>query len=160
MCTVTFIGALGPSHPFALWLTYHVYVPGGDVDGIGGGIGDPPVATVYHCKPVPIAVSGATGPSFWQNTRSLVTGASGNGPTLTVVEIAHVVGSVYVIHELPIDTPLTTPELKPTVATVLLLLLHVPPADELLNVVTEPIQIFTGPVIAAGNGLIFTGAVT
>ncbi len=53
---------------------------------------------------------------------------------------------------LPANTPFTTP-LVPTVATDVLLLLHVPPAVVLPRVVALPAQTNKEPVIAAGKAL-------
>jgi hypothetical protein len=61
-----------------------------------------------------------------------------------------------VITEVPPDTPVTTPDATTTVATDGVLLLHVPPALELLKVMDDAWQNTTLPVIAAGNGLTVT----
>jgi len=52
----------------------------------------------------------------------------------------------------PADTPVTIPEV-PVVAMPAALLLQVPPLVASLNVVVEPEQIVTVPVMAAGKGL-------
>ena len=56
-------------------------------------------------------------------------------------------------------TPVTIPVL-PTVATAVLLLLHVPHSDVLLNVVVEPAHTLAVPVIAGAAGLTVTKAFT
>ena len=52
------------------------------------------------------------------------------------------------------------PEDTPTVATEVLLLIHVPPAVASLNVVDDPIHTDVVPVMAAGSGLTVTTLVT
>ncbi len=54
---------------------------------------------------------------------------------------------------MPVVTPDTTPPVDVTVATAVLLLLHVPPEVASLNVTVDPTHTFALPVIAAGNGL-------
>jgi len=56
----------------------------------------------------------------------------------------------------PAVTPVTTPLLVPMVATVVLLLLHEPPAVASLSVVVRPEQTLAVPVMEAGNGLTVT----
>ena len=50
----------------------------------------------------------------------------------------------------PEATPKTRPVVEPTVATAVLLLLHVPPATASVNANEEPTQTFEGPVTGAG----------
>ena len=57
--------------------------------------------------------------------------------------------------EVPDAIPLTTPVPGATVATVVVLLLHVPPPAS-LNVVVEPRHTDAVPVIDEGNGLTVT----
>ena len=47
----------------------------------------------------------------------------------------------------PVETPVTIPVTEPMVATEVLVLLHVPPANPSLNVTTEPGHIDVVPVI-------------
>jgi hypothetical protein len=61
--------------------------------------------------------------------------------------------------EVPDDTPYTIPELVPTVATLVVLLLHMPPPVVLLSVVLLPTHTVDEPVIAAGSGLTVTTSV-
>ena len=56
----------------------------------------------------------------------------------------------------PANTPVTIPVEEPIVATVGVLLLHVPPVVASLNVVVEPSQTVNVPVIPAGDGLTVT----
>ena len=60
------------------------------------------------------------------------------------------------IIEVPIATPETTPEADPTVATPVLLLLHVPPVTASVSVVVEPVQSVTVPRMAVGVGFTVT----
>ena len=57
---------------------------------------------------------------------------------------------------MPAAIPLTTPVPEPTVASDVLLLLHVPPVVASLKVVVEPIHTLATPVIDAGFGLTVT----
>jgi hypothetical protein len=52
--------------------------------------------------------------------------------------------------------PVNDPEVSPMVATVVLLLLHVPPVVTSINVVVVPGQILSVPVIVDGIGLTVT----
>ena len=60
--------------------------------------------------------------------------------------------------EVPDVTPEAIPELVPMVATLVLLLSHVPP-PVLESVVVEPAQTVAVPVIADGNGFTVTTVV-
>lgn len=55
--------------------------------------------------------------------------------------------------DVPPNRPLITPELLPITATVVLLLIQVPPVTELLKVTVNPWHTDNGPEIAAGVGL-------
>jgi hypothetical protein len=61
-----------------------------------------------------------------------------------------------VIVAVPPAIPVKRPVVAPMVAIVVLLLLHVPPATELLNNDVVPIQTVVAPAIAAGSGLTVT----
>jgi hypothetical protein len=63
---------------------------------------------------------------------------------------------VYVIVVVPVARPLTIPEDVPMVATVGVLLVHVPPEGVLLRVVAVPVQILIVPVGTDGSGLTLT----
>ena len=56
--------------------------------------------------------------------------------------------------------PVTKPVVPPTVATGILLLLHVPPPVVLLSCVVRPEHIEVTPVIGAGSGFTVTVVVT
>ena len=82
---VTTISALGLSQPI-VWLTQYEVFPESAVEGVGAvALPVPPVAVVYHNKPVPVAVSGvAVDP--WQYVAGVVTaGARGEAPTITTI---------------------------------------------------------------------------
>lgn len=51
----------------------------------------------------------------------------------------------------PAETPVTTPDDEPTVATAALLLLHVTPEVAVVSVRVEPAQIVPAPEMAAGG---------
>ena len=84
--TVTTICALGPSQPLLLvWLTQYDVLPAVVVDGVGAvALPVPPVAVVYHNKPVPPAVN-AVAVAFKQYETGATTGAPGNAFTVTTI---------------------------------------------------------------------------
>ena len=85
--TVTTITALTLSQPLAfVWLTQYEVFPAAAVEGVGAvALPVPPVATVYHRRFVPVAVS-AVAVSLRQYVTGVVTvGAAGNGLTVTTI---------------------------------------------------------------------------
>jgi hypothetical protein len=58
----------------------------------------------------------------------------------------------------PAVRPLTMPDVAPTIAIVVALLLHEPPEVTSLKEVTDPVHTVNAPVMAAGSG--FTVAMT
>jgi hypothetical protein len=68
--------------------------------------------------------------------------------TVAVIVLLQPVANAYVTVALPAATPVTIPDV-PTVATPVLLLLHVPPEAALLNVADNPTHMLGVPVIAA-----------
>ena len=58
--------------------------------------------------------------------------------------------------DVPFEIPVTTPLEEPTVATAGTLLIHVPPPGEELNVLVEPVQRPSTPVMAPGEELTVT----
>jgi hypothetical protein len=78
--------------------------------------------------------------------------APGSGFTVTTAVIEHPVGAVYVIVVVPASTPVAMP-LGLTVATLPVLLAHVPPAVASASVVVRPAHTVIVPVMVAGNGL-------
>jgi hypothetical protein len=83
------------------------------------------------------------------------------GPAFTVTTVVakQPVEPVYVIVAVPTLTPQNIPVDTPTVATAVLLLLHVPPLVASARVEQNPTQTETGPVIATGGVLTVTTAV-
>ena len=58
--------------------------------------------------------------------------------------------------DVPADTPVTTPVVALMLATPVLLLLHTPPDELLLNVVVLPTQTLDMPEIGPNTGLAYT----
>ena len=63
------------------------------------------------------------------------------------------------ITDVPAETPVTMPDVDPTVAISVLPLLHVPPPEP-DNIIEEPTHTLPGPVIGPGLGLTVNVAVT
>ena len=84
---------------------------------------------------------------------------AGVGVTETEVVAAVPHPVLYVIVAVPPLTPLTIPDDVPTVATAVLLLLHVPPIALLLNVVVDDWHTVIVPVIDPASGVTLTGLV-
>ena len=82
----------------------------------------------------------------WQTVKVPAIGP-GVGTIFTVVVVEHPPPIVYVIIAVPPDTPVITPELEPIVATAVLLLAHVPPAERLDKVLVVPEHMVVVPVI-------------
>jgi hypothetical protein len=62
--------------------------------------------------------------------------------------------------EVPTELPVTTPLAEPTLATAGILLIHVPDDGDALNVLAEPVQIVSKPLIAPGDELTLTVVAT
>lgn len=87
--------------------------------------------------------------------------AGGGGMTVTMPVTVHPVPeSLNVIVEVPAIFPVTIPEDEPMVATIVLLLVHVPEPDELLRTDVPPMQTFILPDIVAGEGFTVTVVTT
>ena len=56
----------------------------------------------------------------------------------------------------PADTPVTMPDVMPTVATVVLELLHVPPVTESVSVIVDPAHTVPGPDIEGTDETVIT----
>ena len=56
----------------------------------------------------------------------------------------------------PADIPVTIPEMLPMVATVVMLLVHVPPLVASVKAAVDPTQVVSIPVIPEGSGLMVT----
>jgi hypothetical protein len=78
--------------------------------------------------------------------------AEGRPFTVTDAVTKQLAPEVKVIVVVPVATPATIPEDEPTVATVVALLLQVPPAAS-LSVMVEPTHTAPGPAIADGTAL-------
>jgi len=83
--------------------------------------------------------------------------APGRALTVTILVTKQPADSMYVIVAVPADIPLTVPLSEPTVATVTLPLVHVPPPVVDDSDVDAPIHTVAVPVIDAGIG--FTVAI-
>ena len=81
----------------------------------------------------------------------------GAGFTVITVAIWQPVASVYVMLTLPPATPVTIPLAEPTVAIIVLLLVHVPPVGVELNVIVAPGHTVPGPVIVLGSAFTVIG---
>lgn len=120
----------------------------------------PVVATamslLLHVPPPVVLLSVVTDPAHNVAVPLIAAGAA----TTDVIRVAiHPVLRAYVILVVPVTRPLTTPVVPSMVATVVLLLLHVPPAVVSVSVVVPPTHTPDAPVIAPGVGLTVTTAV-
>jgi hypothetical protein len=85
---------------------------------------------------------------------------AGDGFTVTVAVVEQPPGSVYpIITAVAADTPVTRPEVSPTVASVVAPLLQVPPGVASYRTVVNPTHTLIVPVMAAGSGFTVTVAV-
>jgi hypothetical protein len=83
---------------------------------------------------------------------------NGNGETLTTVVTRHPPGAVYVIVDVPVLIPVTTPS-GVVFAMVGCELENVPPVVAFVSVIERPTHNVDDPAIAAGSGLAVTIAV-
>ena len=79
----------------------------------------------------------------------------GSGLTVTITEFEQPPAVVYIMVVVPPLIPVTIP-VEPTVATLVMVLSHVPPALMSESEVVEPAQRTAVPVIGAGSGLTVT----
>ena len=111
---------------------------------------DPTVAIavdpLLHTPPVVDSVSIVLRPL---HTVVVPINGAGRGLTVMVKNLAQVVGNVYIMFGLPAATPVTTPVEGFTVASPVLLDVHVPPEIELVKVMVKPEQTDVGPVTGA-----------
>ena len=70
---------------------------------------------------------------------------------MTVVVAEHPESSRYEMTDVPVATPVTTPDVDPIVATLVVVLDHRPPVDASLSVVVDPTHTFSVPVIGLDN---------
>ena len=128
----------------------------------------PPEAAVYQFMLFPVEVA----LRFEDVPRHILAGdavteegTEGRAETFTVAVTALIhpllFVTVYVITELPADTPVTTPDVEFTVATLVVALLHTPPGIDSVNDCVAPTHTVPAPEIIpiAGNGLTVTGVV-
>lgn len=110
---------------------------------------EPMVATdvvpLVHVPPGVASVSGVVAPAHADESPLI----PDMGLTVTVVVVKHP-DSVYVIAGVPVAMPETTPEEEPTLASEVLLLVHVPPGKASPKAVVEPTHTLVVPVIADG----------
>jgi len=120
---------------------------------------DPTVAiVVLLLLHVPPPVRSPNGVVFPEHTDSVPVILCGPGFTVTVAVVAQPAVDVYVMIALPpgFAPPVKDPEVDPMVATVVLLLLHVPPDNGSPNGVVDPAHSDKVPVIAPGVGFTVT----
>jgi hypothetical protein len=98
--------------------------------------------------------NGCTVPAHITGAAGVITGAGGLASTVTAAEtvVLHPLVTVYSMVAEPAATPVTTPVLASTVAAAGFVLLQVPPAVALVNVIVWPAQTDDGPVIGATVG--------
>ena len=112
------------------------------------------VLLLVHVPPVVVLPSAVFSP---MQTVAVPVIAAGKGLTVTAIVLKQPFGPVYVIMELPPMLPVTVPAAF-TVATLGLLLLHVPPVVASPNEVVAPAHNTEVPVTSAGS--VFTVAST
>jgi hypothetical protein len=105
------------------------------------------VLLLLHVPPEDVLLNGMVCPVHRMLFPTIL---AGNELTVTGVVTAQPPGIAYVIVADPEENPETTPVFTSTIATSVLLLLHVPPNEASLNVVPEPKHIFVMPDIADG----------
>ena len=114
------------------------------------------MSLLLHVPPPVVLLSVVTDPAHKVAVPLIAAGAA----TTDVTRVAmQPVLRAYVILVVPVTRPLTTPVVPSIVATVVLLLLQLPPVVALASVALAPTHVPDGPVIAAGVGLTVTTAV-
>ena len=111
--------------------------------------------------PVPLLANMAVAPAH-NAEAPLTVPALGRFPTVTradAVTVPHEEVTVYLMVELPAESPVTTPVVEFTVAAAVLVLLQVPPVPSLDKVVVDPVHRNVVPLMvpAFGSGLTVTG---
>ena len=129
-----------------------VAVPGDTPDTIP--VNEPIVATaVFPLAHLPPGVASVKVDGIPTHTLVEPVMAAGNGLTVSVATAKQPVAKRYVIIDVPCETPETTPDKEPTVATPVWLLIHVPPGVVLVRINDDPTQTGETPPMAAGTGL-------
>ena len=109
-------------------------------------------AVVLLLLQVPPPVPSLSGVALPTHTLSAPVIATGKALTVIVLTAKHPVVSTYVMVAVPLLIPLIIPVVPPT-ETLVLLLVHVPPAMPSLRVVDDPLHTLGVPVMAVGLGL-------
>jgi hypothetical protein len=149
-------------HPVEISVKVIIEVPVGPTDEtipvftIGIGPGTTVAIVVFELLHVPDGIASLSMVVKPEHIEVIPVIAGGRGLTVTIVEAAQPVPmSVYVIVVMPPGLvgvpPVTTPEKGVTVATILVLLLHVPLGVPSLSVVVWPAQMVVLPDITVGN---------
>jgi hypothetical protein len=133
-----------------------VEVPG--IMPVATPVDDPMVATLrlplVHVPPVAASVSDVVKPVQMLSEPPIAGGAAFT--VTSAVTLQPVADILYVMRDVPVAIPETTPVEVPIDATVVLLLLHVPPGVPSVSDVLPPTHIARLPVIGAGSGLTVT----
>jgi hypothetical protein len=96
------------------------------------------VLLLLHTPPEEASLNVIVAPAQRENVPIITAGI---GYTVTIIDtVPHPSVSVYAIVVVPAPMPVTTPDVEPTVPTLPLLLLHVPPVIASVNVVVAPGQ--------------------
>jgi len=126
---------------------------------------DPIVATVgellVHTPPLVASVSVVDVVPVPPHTALAPEIAAGREFTVVTAVVIHVEGAVYVMVAVPAATPVRVPDDEPTVAVLMLLLLHVPPgvaSDSAPRL--SPTQVNKLPEIGAGGARKVSGCAT
>ena len=114
------------------------------------------VLLLLHVPPGVASVSGVVDPT---HTLAVPVMAGGPEVTFTVTVDIQVPPKEYVITEVPSAMPFTMPVVSPTVAFVVLLLVHVPPPMPSVSEVVAPTQILVIPIMGPGAGVTVTTVV-
>jgi hypothetical protein len=116
------------------------------------------VLPLVHTPPVTALLNVVVAPAHTVAV-PVIEPADGAALTVTaamVVAVPQSLVTVYVIAALPLAMPVTTPLALPTIATPVLLLLHIPPDAALVNVIVLPTHTVDVPIIAPASGDAFT----
>ena len=99
-------------------------------------------------------------PTQYTDVPVMAAGTTGRGLTVTIAkveEVPQLLLRMYLMESVPPETPLTIPEVLPTVAMPVAVLIHTPPGTVSPNVVVLPAHTVSTPVMGAGGaGTVFT----
>jgi hypothetical protein len=110
------------------------------------------MSLLLHVPPVVTSLRTITEP--WQANAVPVI-AAGLGLTVTTDIVIQLLGALYVIVEVPAETPVTTP-VEDVILVAVPVLLHVPPAVASVSVIVLPTQTAPGTKMESGTGLTVT----